>query len=248
MRIQRTEMLFFIGMAAITLANVAVGAEVTREEFDELREHVQRQAEVIGRLRARITVMEKQVRKLRGSRSGQDGKSEAGKSEEAADQASGNMVRVPTDQNQWSEWHYLEYHWQKRKGWHVVQGQEKGAAKLVASKQARWSSLRHERELKGDFAAILTVMTPDDGWIELAQGKKSKRGFSVHVPTGRPAHVKIRREDGQLSATVNDGPVEVDEKHYGGQPDQPVQLALVVKRGGVMYLRDVELFVRQGTE
>jgi hypothetical protein len=157
-------------------------------------------------------------------------------------------VRVPTDQNQWSEWHYLEYHWQKRKGWPVVQGQEKGAAKLVASEQARWSSLRHQRELTGEFVAVLTVMTPDEGWVELTQGKKSKRGFSVHVPSGRPAHVEIRRQDGKLSASVNGDAVEVAEKHYGGQADQTVQMVLVVKRGGVMYLRGVKLYVKQGAQ
>jgi len=235
----------FVGLA---------GGETSAADNDlaHMKERLDAQARRIKSLEAHVAILRKKVKKLKQPGSKPADKKEAAdkgddtkaKEKEQAGLVQMQLFKINGSLDQWDGYHYIDYKWQQRKGWDVVQGMEKKAAKLVGSKECRWSRLMHKRKCDGNFAVVGTVLARGSARLEIVHPDKKmpyKKGLRMDFPDGKPAKFALRRRDGKITAHMNNEKVEVAEKHYGGDQSKPCYVALTVDKGDELLVRNVQI-------
>lgn len=241
-------------------AMLACGAQAGEDSQDveELTETVEAQERRIQRLETKLRWLEDHVTtladeadvKLRDGGQDRKGKEDGDDEQEDDDEKKeegASLSRLDTSMDKWVERHYVDYGWKDKKGWNVLQGQEKKAHKLVAD-QGKKARIRHKTLIEGRFTLRATLMARDNAQLELvheSEDQPYKKGFSIDLPEGEPARIVVAREDGAISATINGQDGAVVEKHYGGAMDDPVYVALTIPKGHECLLRSIMVKARQ---
>lgn len=235
---------------ALFVGFAAVETSAADTDLEHLKERLDAQARRIKTLEAHVAVLRKKIKRIKADESDTSEKSSAAqskdnKSKTAVSSESKSLHKLNSALHQWNDYHYIKYKWRQRKGWDVIQGQEKRAYKLVGNKRARWSRIMHKHEFKGDFSVSATVLARGSARMEIVHpddDKPYKKGFRVDFPDGKPTRIIVQRKGDSMTATINGAEVELQEKHYGGDVTKPCYVALTVDKGDTLLLRNVQLY------
>jgi len=237
-----------IGLPALAGFAFIGTAEVARKDFDQLEARVaalEVRMDVVGEA---VTNLENALREYAQYGEAEE-EEEAGADEETPEvrpEAGGNVIRLPTAVRQWRAFCRFGPRWVEKPRNLLLKGAHRGGFLIECPQEGCGSSAAwvHSTRLEGDFVARALVRYGQAQ--DHAEGRfgilnlDTKARCTVALPLDEPARIVLSRQDGKLTAQVNEKEAPILKYHAGDA--LPGRLCFVLGPGDRLYVEIIELY------